>query len=218
MIIVYLTDVIWSACIVIWFVNVIVDLQVCYEGSWSASMSRIKLIRKLLADQVDQQGTRRWTWSVRHLQIKLIRSWYRWSVSDLRIKLIHELIFKTYGSSWSASWFLRSVSRIKLIRKLQTVVTFDRNVCLRPIICQNAWNCRRNPLKNSQRGFGQLVNLFKMLGGGAVVILCSASSSRILLNWRLAVWWWCFTDQLDLHIDFKVADQVDLWWWCFTFQ
>ena len=36
-----------------------------------------------------------------------------------------------------------------------------------------------------------------------------ASSSCILLDWRLAAWWWCFTDQLDPHVDFKAADQVD---------
>jgi len=37
-------------------------------------------------------------------------------------------------------------------------------------------------------GFGQfdLQNVW----GGAIVLLCSASSSRILLDWRLAAWWW----------------------------
>jgi len=41
--------------------------------------------------------------------------------------------------------------------KLQMAVTFDSNVRLRPIICQNARNRRRNPWANIEGGIpGQI--------------------------------------------------------------
>jgi len=52
---------------------------------------------------------------------------------------------------------LLPVRKVNWTYKLQMVVTFDRNVRLRPIICQNVRNWKRNPLTIVERN---LVNWF----------------------------------------------------------
>ena len=65
-IVVHPTDIVWSVFVVMWSENVIIDLQlickfvmeevdpqVCHKSTWSVSNLRIKLIRKVHADELD---------------------------------------------------------------------------------------------------------------------------------------------------------------------
>ena len=59
--------------------------------------------------------------------------------------------------AWISPFPLAKYFRLYENYKFQPIVTFYRNVRLRPIICQNVRNWRRNPLENYRRGFGQLI-------------------------------------------------------------